>query len=82
MQKRREHARLRSERCGEVRFQSPSGPAVIDCFILEMSAEGALLHCSTNFGIPSDFTLTVSGIAIHDCVVKWKSQGQLAVKFV
>jgi hypothetical protein len=75
-------ARLRYEHCGEIRFQSPSGPAVIDCVIIDISDEGALLRCSTVFGIPSEFALTANGIAIHDCVVKWKSQGQLAVKFV
>jgi hypothetical protein len=55
----------------------------MDCVIVEISDQGALLRCSTMFGVPPEFTLmTANGIAVHDCVVKWRSQGQLAVKFV
>ena len=79
MEERRKVQRGRTLKAGSINFNRAGG---IDCRVRNMSAAGACLEVSSQFGIPNDFVLVISYDKFKQaCHVVWRSDTRLGVEF-
>jgi hypothetical protein len=79
MDERRAQPRFRVLKAGKIEF----GRSVIDCTVRNMSSLGAALDVASPLGIPTEFTLHISGEANPRSVrVVWRKEKRIGVEFL
>lgn len=70
--------RQRVLKAGTIEF----GGGTIDCTVRNVSETGAALEVFSPLGIPSEFTLLISGDhTYHQCQVMWRKENRMGVAF-
>ncbi len=77
---RRKHARERVLRRARIVFRN--GHAVIDCVVLDISEEGALLNTSGFYALPDRFKLQIAGGRAREVGVCYRGPQATGVRFL
>jgi PilZ domain len=79
MVEKRATPRHRVLKTGTIEF----GGGAIDCTVRNLSTHGAALDVATPVGIPATFTLAIPSDGLHfACLVLWRKESRIGVKFV
>ncbi len=57
-------------------------PTILDCLVIEMSAEGARVETSVMVQVPNALTLILSGEVGRPCVRRWAAGNQIGLEFL
>ena len=76
---RRNVARHWTQKKAHIAFKGQA--ATIDCTVLNLSDEGALLNVGSSIGIPDSFDLVLNQARVRNCLVTWRQAAQIGVVF-
>lgn len=65
---------------GQIRFHGATTD--VSCVVTDISVGGAQIELPKVAGVPSEFRLTLDGVPVRNCFVRWRSSYTMGVEFL
>jgi len=77
MEERRQFSRIRILKSGKIHL----GKHAVPCTVQNLSEAGAKLQVQTTEGLPSEFLFSMPDRPPRECVVIWRDEAKLGIRF-